>query len=163
MTNLKKTKPYIPLPPKVIHVQKTLQSLGANYEAVQLQESTRTAREASEALGCAIGQIVKSIVFCAGGQPILVLVSGSNRVNEALLTKIIGQSLTVASADFVLQHTGQSIGGVAPVGHPVSIPTYIDEDLMQYQQVWAAAGGSHAVFACTPMFLSTLGTIIRVH
>ncbi len=99
MTNLKKTKAQSSLPPKVVHVQEALQSLDVNYEVLQLQESTRTAREASEALGCAIGQIVKSIVFCAGSQPILVLVSGSNRVNGTRLTKITGQPLKVASPD----------------------------------------------------------------
>ncbi|MCY4233094.1 MAG: YbaK/EbsC family protein [Bacteroidetes bacterium] len=148
---------------KVIHVQNTLQSLGVNYAVVQLQESTRTAQEASKALGCVIGQIVKSLVFSAVDRPILVLASGSNRVYESLLSKTVGYDVTVARADFVLQHTGYSIGGVAPVGHPSPIPTYIDEDLLQYQQVWAAAGGTHAVFECQPAFLKTLGTIIRVH
>ncbi|MCY4001299.1 MAG: YbaK/EbsC family protein [Bacteroidetes bacterium] len=150
------------LPPKVALIQKTLHTLGVDFEVRQLDQSTRTAKEASEALGCTIDQIVKSLVFCAGQAPILVLVSGSHRVNETLLSQRIGRSVTPASADFVRQHTGFSIGGVAPLGHPTPIPTYVDEGLMKYEQVWAAAGGPFAVFGCTPAFLCTLGQVVKV-
>ena len=147
---------------KVAHVQETLQALGVGFEVRQLDQSTRTAKEASGALGCTIGQIVKSLVFRADDDPILVLVSGSHRVNETLLSQRIGCSVTPARADFVRQHTGFSIGGVAPVGHPTPIPTYVDEGLMRYELVWAAAGGPFAVFGCTPTFLRTLGQVVRV-
>jgi len=154
--------PVNPLPPKVTHVQETLQSLGVDFRVRQLDQSTRSAKDASEALGCTIDQIVKSLVFCAGKDPILVLASGCHQVNESLLSQLIGRSIKPARADFVRQHTGFSIGGVAPIGHPTPIPTYVDQDLMKYEQVWVAAGGPFAVFACTPVFLRTLGQVVRV-
>ena len=147
---------------KVIHVQQTLLSLGVDFQVRQLAESTRTAGEAADALGCALGQIVKSLVFCVGEDPILVLVSGANRVDEKRLMTTIGRQVKRASPDFVRQHTGHSIGGVAPVGHPRSLPTFVDEDLLKYDEIWAAAGGPFAVFACTPAFLASLGKVIRV-
>lgn len=131
-------------------------------QVIQLSESTRTAKEAASALSCALGQIVKSLVFRVNDDPILVLASGSNHVDERLLESLIGSPIQRARADFVRQHTGHTIGGVAPVGHPKPIPTFVDKDLLNYEQVWAAAGGPYAVFACEPSFLATLGKVIRV-
>ncbi len=150
------------LPAKAGHVQKVLLSLGVNTRVTQLSESTRTAKEAASALNCTLGQIVKSLVFRINDDPILVLTSGSNHVDERLLESLIGSPIQRARADFVRQHTGYAIGGVAPVGHPSPISTFVDRDLLKYEQVWAAAGGPYVVFACEPSFLATLGKVIRV-
>ncbi len=150
------------LPAKARHVQEILSSHGLNAEVIQLSESTRTAKEAASALNCVLGQIVKSLVFHRNDDPILILVSGSNQVDEQLIANLIGGPVKRAHPDFVLQHTGHAIGGVAPVGHPKPIPTFVDRDLLNYKQVWAAAGGPYTVFACAPSFLATLGNVIRV-
>lgn len=155
-------EPKMTLPAKARHVQRVLLSLGVNTKVTQLSESTRTAKEAASALNCALGQIVKSLVFRVNDNPILVLVSGSNHVDERLLESLVGSPIQCARADFVRQHTGHAIGGVAPIGHPKPIPTFVDGDLLNYEQVWAAAGGPYAVFSCEPSFLATLGEVIRV-
>lgn len=99
------------------------------------------------ALGCEVGAIASSLVFLADGKPVLVLTSGSHRVDTGLLAGQIGASLiTRASADDVRSATGQPIGGVAPVGHPAPIPTYIDVELKKHGELWAAAGTPHSVF-----------------
>ncbi|MXZ05262.1 MAG: YbaK/EbsC family protein [Rhodothermaceae bacterium] len=147
---------------KARHVQGTLRALGLDAHVVKLAESTRTATEAASAVGCTVGQIVKSLVFRAGEGPVLVLASGTNFVDEERLSSVAGTPIRRARADFVRQHTGYSIGGVAPVGHPRPIPTIVDEDLLQYNEVWAAAGGPFTVFACSPDFLATLGKVACV-
>ena len=147
---------------KARHVQGTLRALGLDAHVVKLAESTRTATEAASAVGCTVGQIVKSLVFRAGEGPVLVLASGTNFVDEERLSSVVGTPIRRARADFVRQHTGYSIGGVAPVGHPRPIPTIVDEDLLQYNEVWAAAGGPFTVFACSPDFLATLGKVACV-
>lgn len=133
-------------------VQNTLSTLGMQLEVVELPASTRTAVEAAQAVGCSVGQIVKSLVFKAKRtkKPILVIASGANRVNEAKIEALIGEPLGKADADFVRQHTGFAIGGVPPVGHSERLDTFIDDDLFQYEQIWAAAGTPHAVFRLTP-------------
>ena len=133
-------------------VQGVLRSLGYSGEVVVFSDSTRTAAEAAEAVGCQVGQIVKSLVF-KGKQtqrPVLVEASGSNRVNERRISEEVGEPIEKADADFVRQHTGFAVGGVPPVGHVEAIDTFIDEDLMQYDEIWAAAGNPHAVFRLTP-------------
>ena len=150
------------LPAKAEHVQNVLSAFGMNSQVIQLSESARTAREAAFALNCRLGQIVKSLVFRVKQAPILVLVSGINRVDEHFLQDLIGHPIKRARADFVRQHTGYAIGGVAPVGHPQPIPTFIDIDLLNYEQVWAAAGGPDTVFACPSAFLATLGKVVRI-
>ena len=147
---------------KARHVQGTLRALGLDAHVVKLAESTRTATEAASAVGCTVGQIVKSLVFRAGEGPVLVLASGTNFVDEERLSSVVGTPIKRARADFVRQHTGYSIGGVAPVGHPRPIPTIVDENLLQYNEVWAAAGGPFTVFACSPDFLATLGKVACV-
>ncbi|MCY4672338.1 MAG: YbaK/EbsC family protein [Bacteroidetes bacterium] len=147
---------------KAKHVQDTLLALGLDVRVVELAESTRTASEAASAVGCTVGQIVKSLVFRADEEPVLVLTSGANFVDEKRLADLVGTPIKRPRADFVRQHTGYAIGGVAPIGHPQPIPTIVDEDLMQYEKVWAAAGGPFTVFACTPDFLATLGKVTRV-
>ena len=136
--------------------------LGLDVHVVKLAESTRTAAEAASAVGCTVGQIVKSLVFRAGEEPVLALASGANFVDEERLAALMGTPIKGARADFVRQHTGYAIGGVAPVGHPKPIPTFVDEDLLQYKEVWAAAGDPFTVFACSPDFLATLGEVTCV-
>ena len=103
-------------------------------------------------MGCTVGQIVKSLIFRGkdSGKPLLALVSGSNRVDEKKLSALAGEAVEKATPDFARQHTGFAIGGVPPVGHTEAIETYIDEDLLQYEEVWAAAGTPHAVFPIRP-------------
>jgi len=140
------------LSPSARKVQQALQALGLDLQVVELPGSTRTALEAAQAVGCQVGQIVKSLIFKAkrSQRPILVVASGSNRVDERRIEALIGEPLGKADADFVRQQTGFVIGGVPPVGHTQRLETFIDEDLMQYAEIWAAAGTPHAVFRLTP-------------
>jgi prolyl-tRNA editing enzyme YbaK/EbsC (Cys-tRNA(Pro) deacylase) len=133
-------------------VQDALNSLGMTLEVVELPDSTRTAIEAAQAVGCQVGQIVKSLVFKSkrSERPVLVIASGANRVNEKIIEKLIGEPLGKADAEFVRLHTGFGIGGVPPVGHSEKLQTFIDGDLIQYATVWAAAGTPHAVFQLNP-------------
>jgi prolyl-tRNA editing enzyme YbaK/EbsC (Cys-tRNA(Pro) deacylase) len=133
-------------------VQEALNALGMTLEVVELPASTRTAVEAAQAIGCQVGQIVKSLVFKAkrSERPILVIASGQNRVDERRIEALIGEPLGKADADFVRQRTGFVIGGVPPVGLQERLETFIDQDLSLYQEIWAAAGTPHAVFRLTP-------------
>ncbi len=131
-----------------------------------MEATTRTAEDAARAVGCEVGQIVKSLIFKSqqSQQPILVVASGANRVNEKVLGQQISEPVKMASAEFVREMTGFAIGGVPPIGlrHPLMI--FIDEDLLQYEEIWAAAGTPHAVFRLTPDELKriTNGTVISV-
>ena len=118
--------------------------------------STRTAQEAADAIGTSVGQIVKSLVFLAGGAPVLALVSGSNRLDTERLAALSGAVIGKADADSVRQATGYAIGGVPPIGFPRPIPTFVDRDLLQYDVVWAAAGTPRHVFPITPADLQRL-------
>lgn len=128
--------------------QETLRARGFSHRVVELPASTRTAKEAAQAVGCQVEQIVKSLVFKGqqSQKPLLVLASGPNRVNEGRLSELVGEPIEKADADFVRQHTGYSIGGVPPLGHRQQIATFIDETLLRYDLLWAAAGTPHAVF-----------------
>ena len=133
--------------PSSERILQILADAGLHSEVRTLADSTRTAAEAAAALGCDVGAIASSLVFLADGAPIVVLTSGSHRVDTTLLAEQIGASaITRASADDVRAATGQPIGGVAPVGHPVPVPTYIDVELMEHGELWAAAGTPHSVF-----------------
>lgn len=133
-------------------VQDALSAAGLNCAVVELPASTRTAQEAAQAIGCRVEQIVKSLVFRGrrSGQPVLVLASGSNRVNEKRVGELLGEPIERADADFVREHTGFAIGGVPPVGHPAPLTTLLDRDLLAYAELWAAAGTPHAVFRLAP-------------
>jgi len=133
-------------------VQDALASLGLTLQVVELPGSTRTVVEAAQAIGCQVGQIVKSLVFKGkrSGRPVLVAASGPNRVDEQKIEALISEPLGKADAEFVRQRTGFVIGGVPPVGHSERIETFIDQDLLQYDEIWAAAGTPHAVFHLTP-------------
>ena len=113
----------------------------------ELADSARTAAEAADALGVPVGAIVKSLVFAADGQPVLVLASGDHQVDTTKVAAIIGAgTVKRADADLVRAATGFPIGGVAPVGHPTALTTVVDEHLGDFDVVWAAAGTPHAVF-----------------
>ena len=123
-----------------------------NFQVKSFSSSTRTAQDAADTLGVAIGAIVKSLLFRTKKtkKPILVLASGLNRVNEKQLAKLVGEKIERASADFVKEVTGFSIGGVPPVAHKQSIRTFIDNDLLSLSILWAAAGTPNTVFSLTP-------------
>lgn len=153
------------LPEAALRVQRALDERGVTVRVRELPASTRTAQEAAAAIGCSVSQIVKSLVFrTASGNPLLVLASGTNRVDETAVSAIIGESIRKADAEFVRDRTGFPIGGVAPLGHRTALPTLIDEDLLQYEEVWAAAGTPHGVFPVAPTQLvaSTGGRVTRV-
>jgi len=141
-----------PLSPSAQRVQDALARLGLTLQVVELPDSTRTAVEAAQAIGCQVGQIVKSLVFKGkrSERPVLVAASGSNRVDECKIEALISEPLGKADAEFVRQRTGFVIGGVPPVGHSEQLETFIDQDLLQYDEIWAAAGTPHAVFRLTP-------------
>jgi prolyl-tRNA editing enzyme YbaK/EbsC (Cys-tRNA(Pro) deacylase) len=148
-------------------VQAALAEQGFHGQVVQLPGSTRTAQEAADAIGCTVAQIVKSLVFKSvdTGRPILVETSGINRVDERRVKELIGEKVEKADADFVREKTGFTIGGIPPVGHTQPILTIIDEDLLQYEEIWAAAGTPHAVFPLTPGDLVRLtgGQVAAIH
>jgi len=136
------------LSPTAQRIQDLLVSLGYDYTVIEHAESTRTALEAAERAGCELGQIVKSLIFKGrqSGRPILVLTSGANRVNEKRIREYAGEGIGKADADFVRAVTGYAIGGVPPLGHAQEMETYLDEDFLQYETVWAAAGTPNAIF-----------------
>ena len=140
------------LSPTAQRVQDLLSALGFNIRVIEFTESTRTSQEAADRAGCALGQITKSLVFKGktSHKPILVLTSGANRVDEARLAQYAGEPIARADAEFVRSVTGFAIGGVPPVGHAQKIETYMDEDLLQYETIWAAAGTPNAIFELTP-------------
>jgi prolyl-tRNA editing enzyme YbaK/EbsC (Cys-tRNA(Pro) deacylase) len=134
----------------ITHMRQALRSLGATGEIRVLSDSARTAVEAAAALGCEPGAIASSLVFDADGDPVLVVTSGAHRVDTALLSAEQHlPALRRATADFVRTHTGQAIGGVAPVGHPAPLRTFVDRWLARHDTVWAAGGHPHAVFPTT--------------
>jgi prolyl-tRNA editing enzyme YbaK/EbsC (Cys-tRNA(Pro) deacylase) len=128
----------------VDRVTAVLRAAGVEPEIREFPDGTRTAPEAAAAVGCEVGQICKSLVFRVGDEPLLVVASGANRVDEARF------GASKADAAFVREQTGFAIGGVPPVGHARDIETVVDEDLLAYDVVWAAAGTPRAVFAIAP-------------
>jgi Cys-tRNA(Pro) deacylase len=149
----------------VERVRLALEELGIPTDFQELPQSTRTALEAATAVQCSVGQIVKSLVFSTSDdQPVLILTSGSNQVDEKHVSSYLGKNIHFATADFVRQQTGFAIGGVSPYGLKIKIPIYIDRDLLEYSQIWAAAGSTHAVFSISPQDLvdTTRGEVISV-
>jgi len=129
------------LPRAAARVQAALDSAGIETRVVELPQSTRTAAEAAQACGCEVAQIAKSLVFTgADGEAVLVITSGINRVDEKRL------GLQRAGADFVREKTGYAIGGVPPIGLATPLRTLIDEELLRFERIWAAAGTPNAVF-----------------
>ena len=139
----------MPEHPAVTRVTSALRAAGATGEVRWLDESAPTAAAAAEALGIEVGAIANSLIFTLDGEPVLVMTSGSHRVDTAWLGEQIGGKLGRADAVLVKAATGQVIGGVAPVGHPAPLRTWIDTALSDYPQIWAAAGHAHTVFPTT--------------
>jgi prolyl-tRNA editing enzyme YbaK/EbsC (Cys-tRNA(Pro) deacylase) len=141
-------------------------SQGIHAKVVELPASTRTAEEAAKAIGCQVAQIAKSLVFRTkhSNKAIIVLASGVNRVNEKAIEKQVGEEIIKADADFTRDKTGFAIGGIPPLGHKQQLETYIDEDLLQYNELWAAAGTPNAVFSLDSSVIESLtkGKVISV-
>lgn len=150
----------------VLRVEAELRRRGFTNEIVSLEKTARSAKEAADSLGVEVGQIVKSLVFrgAGSGTPVLVVASGSNRVDEAKVEAAFGERIERADAKFVKERTGFSIGGVPPLAHEEPITTFVDEDLLRYEEVWAAAGHTHAVFMLSPEDLvgMTGGEVVSV-
>ena len=123
-------------------------------------DGTRTAIDAARAVGCELGQIVKSLVFVAGGRPVVALVSGSNRLDEGRLAAVAGPPVAKADAETARAATGYSIGGVPPFGHATQVPVFMDRDLLGYGVVWAAAGRPDSVFEIEPERLRELSNAV---
>jgi len=155
-----------PLSPSSQKVQDLLQSLGYDCQVQESTTTTRTASDAAALVGCHVGQIVKSLIFKGSNtsKPILVLTSGANRVNEHLISTYAGEPILRADPEFVRATTGYAIGGVPPIGHLQSMETYLDEDLMQYPSIWAAAGTPNSLYKLTPGELQkmTAGKVTKV-
>ena len=141
-----------------------IESLGVSVDVRQMEHSTHTAEDAAAAVGCAVGAIVKSLVFLAGAEGLLVLTSGPNRVDTELLAEAVGSPVIMADPKTVKSLTGYSIGGVPPFGHLTSLRTFVDIDLLAYAEVWAAAGAATAVFPIAPQDLVdiTAARVVRV-
>ena len=139
--------------PSAQRVADAARALGLDIQMVEFDETTRTAPDAAHAIGCQLAQIVKSLLFVAGDQLVMALVSGANRLDErklAALCQCSRKQIRRADADTARASTGYAIGGVPPFGHISPLPVYIDEDLTRFDVVWAAAGTPFAVFAITP-------------
>jgi prolyl-tRNA editing enzyme YbaK/EbsC (Cys-tRNA(Pro) deacylase) len=143
------------LPESARRVRAAAQAAGLDVDVVEMPTSTRTAEEAARACGCAVGQIVKSLVFAGAesGRIYLLLVSGANRVDEKGAARETGEALLRPDAARVREATGFAIGGVPPLGHAMPLATFMDEDLLRFEIVWAAAGTPNAVFAVHPRLL----------
>jgi prolyl-tRNA editing enzyme YbaK/EbsC (Cys-tRNA(Pro) deacylase) len=154
------------LRPAAQRVWQILAEMGLATEVIEFAETTRTSVEAAAQIGCAVAQIAKSLIFRAksSSRPVLVIASGANRVDEKAIERLLGEKIGKADADFVREKTGYAIGGVAPVGHATPPATFIDEDLMGLEVIWAAAGTPFAVFRLSPGDLVRLtgGKIARL-
>lgn len=147
-------------------IQDFLAKQGLKCAVIELSASTHTANQAAAVIGCEVAQIVKSLLLRTKetNQPVLVLASGANRVNEKEIEKNIGEKIVKADANFTKEITGFSIGGVPPIGHKQTLKTFIDEDLLKFSELWAAAGTANAVFNIHSQNLLSLtgGTIIPI-
>jgi prolyl-tRNA editing enzyme YbaK/EbsC (Cys-tRNA(Pro) deacylase) len=146
------------LSPSAQKIQVALRTLGFPHEVIELPHTTRSAAEAAQAIGCKIEEIAKSLVFKGKhtNRPILVIASGPNRVNEKKISDFLSEPVKMADADFVRQKTGFAIGGVPPLAHRERLETIIDEDLLQFEEIWAAAGTPNAVFRLSPAELTKM-------
>ena len=142
----------------VERVRAALRVAGLDAEIREFGASTRTSADAAAAIGCQVAQIAKSLVFRgkSSNQAVLVIASGINRVDEKKLEALLGEKIGKADADFVRAETGFAIGGVGPIGHGDRVTIFIDEDLDQYAEIWAAAGSPNAVFRLTPADLQRI-------
>ena len=138
--------------PTALRVQSLLHEAGLDVQVVEFEQPTRTSAEAASAIGCSVAEIAKSVVFKGkeSGLAVIVVASGANRVCEKKVAAIVGEKLGRADADFVRESTGFVIGGVSPLGHAKPVKLVLDEDLLQFQEIWAAAGTPFSVFPLTP-------------
>ena len=136
--------------PSVEKVRAAIRQLGLEREVIELAVDARTSQQAAEALGVAVGQIAKSLVFTVNKSPLMVIASGANRVDEKKLGKLAGGTVRRADPETVKQATGYAIGGVPPLGHATPLPVYIDPDLLRYDLIYGAAGAPECVFPLTP-------------
>jgi len=136
----------------VRRVRAALAERGVSSEFVELEATARSAKDAAAALGCRVEQIVKSLVFRGAntGSPVLVLASGPNRGSEGRISALLAEPIEKADAAFVRDKAGFAIGGVPPLGHAEAPVTFLDEDLLEQDMVWAAAGHTHVVFGLSP-------------
>lgn len=142
----------------VERVRGALVAAGLTAEITEFDVSTRTSADAAAAIGCNVAQIAKSLVFrgAGSGRAILVIASGANRVDESLLAAELGEGTAKANAAFVREATGFAIGGVAPIAHAGPLTVLIDRDLLEFAEIWTAAGAPNAVFRTTPADLVRL-------
>lgn len=133
-------------------VQDFLHEHHLGIKVVEFKELTRTAEEAASTIGCEVGQIAKTLIFKGKttGKPICIIASGKNRVNEKKIVQHVGEEVEKPDAEYVMKYTGFAIGGVPPLGYELDIKPLIDEDLMAYQEIWAAAGTPYSVFQLSP-------------
>lgn len=153
------------MPASVAAVVAAGRDRGIAVEPSEFPDGTRTADDAARAIGVEVGQIVKSLAFLVDGRPVMALVSGSNRLDEARLAAAAsGTEVLRATAETVRQSTGFAIGGVPPFGHAAAMPCFVDEDLLGYDVVWAAAGTPRHVFPVAPSELvrAAGGTVCRL-
>ncbi|MGH7299845.1 MAG: YbaK/EbsC family protein [Candidatus Rokuibacteriota bacterium] len=145
-------------------VEAAITEHGLSRRVIELAMPARTSRQAADALGVTVGQIVKSLVFTADGRPLLVAASGANRVDERRLGELAGGRIRRADPETVKQVTGYSIGGVPPIGLPSGLAVYVDRDLLGYELVYAAAGLPECVFPITPEELvrATGGQVVDI-
>ncbi|MCA9973346.1 MAG: YbaK/EbsC family protein [Anaerolineales bacterium] len=150
--------------PSAQRVADAARQRGLDVTIVEFAQTTRSAQEAADAIGCAVAQIVKSLMFEVKGEAVMALVSGANQLDERKLAALRGvgrKQVRRAPAELVKATTGFTIGGVPPFGHAQPLPVYVDADLLQHAEVWAAAGTPFAVFAITPAALvaAAAGTV----
>jgi prolyl-tRNA editing enzyme YbaK/EbsC (Cys-tRNA(Pro) deacylase) len=142
-------------------VNDILQAAGLPGRVRMLDEAVATAKAAAQYLGCPVGAIANSLIFATdGGEPLLIMTSGAHRVDMVKVGELLGVELRRATPEFVRQHTGQPIGGVAPVGHPKPVRTIVDRALAEFDELWAAGGIPHAVFPLSyrELLILTSGT-----
>jgi prolyl-tRNA editing enzyme YbaK/EbsC (Cys-tRNA(Pro) deacylase) len=127
-------------------------ALGDRFEVLEFDASTRTAADAAAAIGCEVAEIAKSLIFRgqASGRAVMIIASGVDRVDEKKAAAAVGEPIAGADADFVREATGFAIGGVPPIGHKTKPVVLIEEQLMRFAEIWAAAGTPNAVFCLTP-------------
>ena len=154
----------MPEHPAVLRVETALADAGVVTQVVWLDGAAKTAAEAAAALGIEVGAIANSLVFLLDGEPVLVMTSGSHRVDTEWLGARVGGVFSRADATTVKNATGQVIGGIAPVGHPAPLRTFVDSSLADYPEIWAAAGHAHTVFPLSyaQLVAVTNGTVTPV-
>jgi len=147
-------------------VQEVLHQYHINAKVIEFKELTRTSQEAANTIGCEVGQIAKTLIFKGkqSEKPICIIASGTNRVDEKKIAACVGEPIERADPDYVLKYTGFVIGGIPPVGYTLESPPLIDEDLMNYSELWAAAGTPFAVFQLKPedLLKITKGQVVNL-